>query len=449
MQLAQAAPLKILAMGTFDQLPVNVHCVTKGQKFSAVFCDETTSLGFEELVRLRGDAAHDLFPIYWFGEGAPSYVDASYPDSRPQSLHEATRDAYAKIARIENLGRKQVEEDRELLNLLGYLVSRKCEAVPRWAPNNKRLVEYTGLRPEFSSRSLLMQLYRKGLLERDFWRKTHQCSKCNSSRLNVAEHCPDCKSTDLVEMDIVHHFSCGHQGPQDAFQLSAGGRMICPSCEQNLDHFGVDYDKPGRVQVCRNCRAVTENPITIFECLDCATLTLSDEAIQRDWYRFRLSAVGQEAAMLGQIPVTSLENAFGGFEPYKDYATFTALLDNGLNTAQRYDRPFSVAVMRLASDENDRDENDRDGPNVAFGTAMRKTLVKLLREILRDSDFLYAAGNQIVFVFPETDAEELQSIVDRIEARLLTDVTERPDYSFEDWSGRTFRDILQGVRVVR
>lgn len=444
MQHAQAAPLNVLAIGAFDQLPVNVHHAPDGTKFSAIFCDETAELGFEELARLRTKAAHDLFPIYWFGENAPPFVDACYPDNRPQFLHEATRDAYAKLAHIAKLGRKQVEEDRELLNLLGFLATRKCEAIPQWAPDSQRLVTYQQLRPEFASRSLLMQLYRKGLLERGYWRKTHQCGKCGSSRLNVAEHCPDCKSTDLEEMDIVHHFACGHQGPQDAFQLSAGGRMICPSCEQNLDHFGVDYDKPGRVEVCRNCRAVTEDPLTIFECLDCSTLTPSDEATQRDWYRFRISAAGQEAALMGLIPVTSLENAFGGFEPSKDYATFTALLDNGLSTARRYDRPYSVAVMRLTGEDD-----ESNVPNAAFGTAMRKTLVKLLREILRDSDFLYAAGEQIVFVFPETDAMELQSILERIEERLLTNVTERPDYSFEDWSDRTLRDILQGVRVVR
>lgn len=443
MQLAQAVPLDILTIGAFEQLPVNVHKVEQGNRFSAVFCDETAKLTVEALTQFRINAAHDLFPIYWFGENPPEFVDGAFPNTSHQFLHEATRDAYDKCDRISKLAQRLSDDDRESLNLLGYLVTRQCDATPGWSPMLDRLVHYPRLRPEFASRNLLSQLFRQGLLEREYWRNTHQCRKCGSSRLNVAEHCPECRSTHLEEMDIVHHFSCGHQGPQEAFLLNAGGRMVCPSCEQNLDHFGVDYDKPGRVEVCRNCQAVTEDPTVCFECLDCETLTPSDEAPKSNWYQYRISPAGREAVMRGHLPLVGLETSLGELEPSKDYATFTALLDNGMSTASRYGRPFSVAVMRLLAGDED------DGVPPQFSTAMRETLIKLLREILRDSDFLYAAGQQVVFVFPETDAHELESIIKRIDTGLLTNIANQPDYQFEDWSDRSLRDILRGVRNVR
>ena len=443
MEVAQAELLDILPIGMFEQLPVNVRKAKNARNFGAVFCDQNTDLSSDAIITLRAAAAHDLFPIYWFGANPPEFVDGAFPEISHQFLHEATRDAYEKLSRIAKLGSQQSQDDREGLNVLGYLATRNCDAVPAWAPGNRSSVAYTKLRPDLASRSLLTQLYRQGLLERDFWRKTHLCGNCASSRLNVAENCPECRSSDLQELDVVHHFACGHQGPQDAFQLSAGGRMICPSCEQNLDHFGVDYDKPGRVEKCGNCNTVTESPDVYFECLDCGELTLSDAAPQRDWYHYRLSASGREAVMLGRLPVPGLENTLGEFEPSKDYATFVALLDNGLSTAQRYGRPFSVAAVRINTGQDDTSQP------VRFGSAMRETLIKLLREILRDSDFLYAAGDQIVFAFPETDASEFGAIIDRIDDGLGKNLAGQPDYRFEDWSDRSLRDVLRGVRNVR
>ena len=443
MKVAQAELLDVLTIGMFEQLPVNVRKATNLRNFSAVFCDQNTDLSQEAIITLRAAATHDLFPIYWFGENPPEFVDGAFPEISHQFLHEATRDAYEKLSRIAKLGSTRPKEDREGLNVLGYLATRQCDAVPAWAPGSRSSVAYSRLRPDLASRSLLTQLYRQGLLERDYWRKTHLCGRCGSSRLNVAENCPECRSSDLQELDIVHHFSCGHQGPQDAFQLSAGGRMICPSCEQNLNHFGVDYDKPGRVEKCGNCHVVTESPDVYFECLDCAELTLSDEAPQRDWYHYRLSQAGREALLLGRLPVPGLENALGEFEPSKDYATFVALLDNGLSTAQRYGRPFSIAAVRINTGQDDLAQP------VRFDSAMRETLIKLLRETLRDSDFLYAAGDQIVFAFPETDASEFDAIVRRIDDGLGKNLTGHPDYRFEDWSDRSVRDILREVRNVR
>ena len=439
----QANVLEVLPIGMFEDLPENMHRVETPKNFSVILCDEHANLSRDALLTLRAAARHDLFPVYWFGANSPSFADAVFPEISMQTLQLAYRDAQEQYRRIGQVAAPHNDEDRGALNLLGYLVTRDIDAVPGWHPGSRSSVTYARLRPDLASRSLLSQLHRQGMLERTFWRKTHMCRKCSSARLNVAEYCPECRSSNLVEMDIVHHFACGHQGPQNAFQLTAGGRMICPSCEQMLNHFGVDYDKPGRVELCQNCQTVTEEPEVNFECLDCKTLTPSDEAPQNNWYQYSLTSLGRETVISGRLPVPGLETALGSFEPSKDYATFVALLDNGLSTAQRYGRPFGVCAMRF-----DQGQDDDHQPRLV-NAASRATLIKLLREILRDSDFLYAEGEQIVFVFPETDAGQLDAIIRRIEDGLRKNMTDQPECRFEDWSDRTVRDILRGIRDVR
>ena len=130
MKVAQAELLDVLTIGMFEQLPVNVRKATNLRNFSAVFCDQNTDLSQEAIITLRAAATHDLFPIYWFGENPPKFVDGAFPEISHQFLHEATRDAYEKLSRIAKLGSTRPKEDREGLNVLGYLATRQCDAVP-------------------------------------------------------------------------------------------------------------------------------------------------------------------------------------------------------------------------------------------------------------------------------------------------------------------------------
>ena len=75
---------------------------------------------------------------------------------------------------------------------------------------------------------------------------------------------------DLAQQPIVHHYRCGWQEPEQRF--IKGRAVICPKCRRELRHYGVDYDKPGSVLVCRSCQKAKPDPVVQFVCLDCANI---------------------------------------------------------------------------------------------------------------------------------------------------------------------------------
>ena len=96
------------------------------------------------------------------------------------------------------------------------------------------------------------------LVTGDFYTKAHFCSHCECAFLNFEETCPHCQSTNLTIDELVHHFKCAYTGELSEFKQ--GEAMICPKCELQLKHIGVDYDKPSIVYRCNQCSHSFQNP---------------------------------------------------------------------------------------------------------------------------------------------------------------------------------------------
>ncbi|OSQ34166.1 hypothetical protein THS27_25715 [Thalassospira sp. MCCC 1A01428] len=188
-----------------------------------------------------------------------------------------------------------------------------------------------------------------------------------------------------------------------------------------------------------------------------------------------------------------IEDWFDGIEQVKSFATFSALLENRIKTEKRYGRPCSVCALQFMfldpvekettegtqtgqqgskvaamvrftlgaahnsisgkqktprSDEAGKHANSasEDAPEVPLGDATRETVVTLLRETLRDSDFLFVAGDLVVIALPETSPEQLGRIEERVVKGLNQSMIRKISCRYQDWSGMETEDILRRIQ---
>jgi hypothetical protein len=188
--------------------------------------------------------------------------------------------------------------------LLAYLYVAGRDLEPIIDPSRSSCVVYRGLFPESRMLEAAERLVRRGHFEQRFFDRFHACSSCGSMRLNVREECLACRSPNLGEVAILHHFRCAHQAPESEFV--SGHNLICPKCRQHLRHYGSDYDKPGHALHCRACGSINTEPEIGFSCLDCGAHMDGDAVRQRDVFRYALTDTAISALVEERIPAREL-----------------------------------------------------------------------------------------------------------------------------------------------
>ena len=177
------------------------------------------------------------------------------------------------------------------MRLLAYVSLSAKSFHPTLDFQSRDCVRYPGFFPEGEVRASAERLVSRGLLEKRFFERFHVCGCCGSSRLNVREECPSCRSAHLSQVPLVHHFRCAHQAPEADF--ARGPHLVCPKCRQHLRHYGSDYDKPGTATSCGDCGCVSSEPAVGFSCLDCGSHTDGEAATTRDVFSYGLTGEGQ------------------------------------------------------------------------------------------------------------------------------------------------------------
>jgi CheY-like chemotaxis protein len=191
--------------------------------------------------------------------------------------------------------------------IVGRMFVSNRPLTPRYDPVSQWFVSYdVALNPAVVAREA-ESLCEHGLLRREFFDRFHVCHHCDSLRLHVREECAQCHSSELDEMQYLHHFRCAHQGPEDEFRR--GDRLVCPKCRYELTHFGFDYDRPGSMVVCQSCSHAASEPAVGFVCLDCGAHVDGDVAETRDLYSYHLTDQGVGFAEHGQSLLGSASQA--------------------------------------------------------------------------------------------------------------------------------------------
>lgn len=147
---------------------------------------------------------------------------------------------------------------------------------------------------------ILKMAVKEGYFTSDFIDIIYLCNKCHSGALMYREACTACKSTNLVNEDIVHHFPCAYVGPQSDFvSPDQPDQLGCPKCNKTLKHIGVDYDKPSTMFVCQECQHRAQQPEIMVKCCTCLTDMAVEHLIKRDVLRYHITAKGLHAAVEG------------------------------------------------------------------------------------------------------------------------------------------------------
>jgi hypothetical protein len=267
--------------------------------------------GASEIGRLLGQTTSPAPVIISRSQALGVRADLVLSDWSAPSLAAAILSLRPLVTRISELPRLPLGAYRNGLAALALACTRGCSLTPVLAPDEQALVAYPILFGFCNPRRTLEELAEMGMLRRRFFERLHICQHCDSSRLHAREVCVKCHSSHLAEQSLVHHYACGYQAVQSAFEC--GDCYVCPKCRKQLRHYGVDYDKPGRVMCCSSCGDTMTEPQVEFLCIDCRRSTSGDHAGFRDWYEYDLLSDGIAAVKSGKLPTSgSIDNTPGG-----------------------------------------------------------------------------------------------------------------------------------------
>jgi hypothetical protein len=261
------------------------------------------------------------------------FADLRLNGANAFSVKEALSTLKPTIDRVRALPAPVLAAADPRITLLARLAVRGRDMEPKRDPSSRETITYSDASAVPGALTFAEELVRLGLLERKFFDKLITCPRCDSARLCVRERCVACRSTDLAEEAVIHHLRCSAQAPEHDFRQ--GTSLICPKCRLHLEHFSVDYDRPGSVMLCRNCGHISTDAGVGFTCLDCDKEGDTDETGTRIVWRYRTTEAGIAHVNSG----VALPKGFG--DPALDR------LETFVSREKAAGRPFCVLVCRL------------------------------------------------------------------------------------------------------
>lgn len=293
---------------------------------------------------------------------------------------------------------------------MAYLFVSGEDLTPVRQPNSPYYFAYKGFPNTGSATMVAEALANKGWLERSFFDRYHKCAGCQSHRLTVKEECPACQSPQLSQADLIHHYSCAQLSPEADFRR--GTALICPKCSKQLRHYGKDYDKPGHIQVCVQCKNTTSEPSIGFLCQDCGMHVAGDAVSISDVFSYSLShqsntLLANDVEDINRFPIAQLR-----YLPQELQKKITQLSSLSGSASD-----FMLAEVQYGSREQvlkARGEGDF--------IAMRKLLADNLQGVLGEVASVYSSHEREYVLFLGGDevgfAAYLQEALDHAESVL-------------------------------
>jgi len=261
-------------------------------------------------------------------------------------------------------------------------------------------------------RECLETLASFGLLAREITNRVRLCPECDDSRLNHREVCPNCKSLNHLQQEMVTHFACAFSAPMQHFRRD--GDLVCPKCNRQLRHIGVDYEKPSKLFTCFDCETVFRDPLIETQCMRCNCLCSPDQTIERTVYRFIVTPLAEQAVLEGRISGVNLEvllrNTQTGLhsKSYFEHEVKRALIRN-----ERYGNVFSALLVRI----NDFDEIAKLNPSEA--TQFAESIFKAISKGLRTLDTTCVWNiDALAVLLPETPRQGALEVAKRMRANV-------------------------------
>lgn len=252
----------------------------------------------------------------------------------------------------------------------------------------------------------------EGVLSRTVVNRVRICPLCAEMAVNYREVCPHCHAIDFVDTEVIHHFSCGHVGPLEAFRH--GAELVCPKCRKTLRHIGLDYEKPSQHIVCNECGLIFSEPAVEAQCLRCGYVCDPNQTKVKNIYRYELSSLAQQAVNEQQIRglnlSTLLKNQQTGIysRQFLEHETKREMF-----RSNRTGNPFCLLMVRVDDFEHIRTQHA--GKAAEFVASISNSISKNLRVLdvtcVWDTDLL-------AILLPETDGEGGKTVAARMNANV-------------------------------
>jgi diguanylate cyclase (GGDEF)-like protein len=123
------------------------------------------------------------------------------------------------------------------------------------------------------------------------------CPYCLHDNLRLRKLCAHCGSSLIVKKDVLHHFHCGWAGVEE--EASKGTDLVCPECERQLRHLGVDYERTSQSFFCTACRQIFTEPVEEFLSPNCGRQIAKDGTMVHPVFAYSITATGLEVARRG------------------------------------------------------------------------------------------------------------------------------------------------------
>jgi diguanylate cyclase (GGDEF)-like protein len=388
--------------------------------------------GHETVRRLRADPRTALVPVLFltgrsdpeekiagFQSGADDYVVKPYDGRELLARVRAMLDRNRKLRALSPAAHEIDEQKLECLRHVAGLVDEiVVPTIDSASPFGHRWSAADSPFPDDPERQLafLEDLAGSGCLEREFFDTIHLCKACRRYNLNFREVCPVCSSPDVEVADLVHHFRCAFVAPASRFVR--GTRLVCPKCDRELRHIGVDYEKPSQSFSCRPCGAAFREPEVACSCLACGAKALVVEERVERLHAYRLTAKGRLAAESGHLYDVDFARLMADESlEVLAAASLRPTMQAEFARARRFGRPLSILLVSL-DDVGSRIESEG---RLAVAAQLREA-ARVLRGAVRETDVSCRFGEHgLACVLPETDEAEASEIAATIRERLASD----------------------------
>jgi hypothetical protein len=402
----------------------------------AIVGGESGEHSVEQLEKFLSDPRYTCLPVADFSGAGIARADFTADTIDENAVEAACKLFRPLLYRIGSLPAFPDSGDRNALLVLTAAVLRNRRIEADWTPERPELVSYPVLLGLPRQQATLEQLNGMDLLRKEFFDRVHLCRSCKSSRLNTREECEKCRSSQIREASLVHHFNCAYQGPETEFQGSDG--LVCPKCKRRLRHYGVDYDKPGFVIHCLDCHHQGAESVVGFRCADCGGHTPAEVAETRDWYHYSVSGDGEVAVRRGRLPYVSVEDFISGLASAHSPRSFALLAHHHLKLHERYERPVTAWLITPTGME---EMHQRIG--LQDSAEVFRLFVEVLDETLRLTDAVTTIGGTIAVVLPETDIQASERASARFRKRVETALSESLAFEIEVFDGGKLQDFME------
>lgn len=255
----------------------------------------------------------------------------------------------------------------------------------------------------------LERLADEGYLQRSFFDRVHLCPECHRYNLNFRTQCPFCESAALHQIETLHHFKCGHEGPIGEFRASAG--LECPKCKTAMRVAGADYENVPEQFFCDGCRRTFGQPYFSVTCFCCGHVASEESIDLADVWRYELTNKARLAAASGAFEGLTLEGALAAeSRPVLALDEFQDEVRREVDRAERYHRPFSLALVSLDQYRAFLESSDGRDPVGYF-----QEVVHAIVASTRTSDVIGEfRDDAVVVLMPETDRDGAATVCARL-----------------------------------